>query len=88
MIQGGPESPMGARSGLCGHMEGPCCFLGGLASHAQGHGGHYCDLPKVPALSLCDAVLTFTQVGVALRVRCYTAGQGGSRTPQPLTPGP
>lgn len=67
MIQAGLESPMGARSGQCGHMEGPCRLLRGLGSHAQGQGGHYCDLPEVPMLSLCDAVLTFIQVGVAPR---------------------
>lgn len=65
MIQAGPESPMGTRSGQCGHMKGPCRLIGGLGSHVQGQGGHYRDLPEVPVLSLCDAVLTFTQVGVA-----------------------
>lgn len=79
---------MGARSGQCGPKEGPCRLFGGLGSHVQGQGGHYRDLPEVPVLSLCDAVLTFTQVGVAPGVRCCTAGQVGSGTPQSLTPRP
>lgn len=81
-MQTGPESPMGARSGRCGHIEEPCHLLG------QGQGGHCCELPDVPVLSLWAAVLTFTQVGVAPSVRCCFAGQGGSGTPQPLTPRP
>lgn len=31
MVRAGPESPTGAGSGQCGHMEGPCCVLGGRA---------------------------------------------------------